>query len=84
LKEHRLSLERIETAARTIDPVFLNTPQFESESLSDELGMRLVLKVEIVNPIRSFKGRGTDFLVSSLPADSATLVSHRRGISDRG
>jgi threonine dehydratase len=29
--------------------------------------MRLVLKVETVNPIRCFKGRGTDFLVSSLP-----------------
>ncbi len=84
MKEHRLSLERIETAARTIDPVFLNTPQFESESLSDELGMRLVLKVEIVNPIRSFKGRGTDFLVSNLPTDSPTLVCASAGNFGQG
>jgi threonine dehydratase len=74
LKEHRLSLERIETGARSIDPVFLNSPQFESEPLSDELRMRLILKVETVNPIRSFKGRGTDFLVSNLPADSPALI----------
>jgi threonine dehydratase len=84
LKDHRLSLERIETAARSIDPVFLNSPQFESESLSDELGMRLVLKVETVNPIQSFKGRGTDFLVSNLPADSPTLVCASAGNFGQG
>jgi threonine dehydratase len=84
LKEHRLSLERIETAARSIDPVFLNSPQFESEPLSDELGMRLVLKVETVNPIRSFKGRGTDFLVSNLPAGSPTLVCASAGNFGQG
>jgi threonine dehydratase len=84
LKDHRLSLERIATAARGIDPVFLNSPQFESESLSDEMGMRLVLKVETVNPIRSFKGRGTDFLVSNLPAGSPTLVCASAGNFGQG
>ncbi len=84
MKDRRLSLERIETAARTIDPVFLNTPQFESESFSDELGMRLVLKVETVNPIRSFKGRGTDFLVSNLPEDSPALVCASAGNFGQG
>ena len=33
-----LSLERIEAAAGSIDPVFLNTPQFVDERLSAELG----------------------------------------------
>jgi threonine dehydratase len=66
---HRLSLTRIEQAARTIDPVFLNTPQFISEPLSDELGVRLALKIETLNPIRSFKGRGADFLVSEAKDD---------------
>jgi threonine dehydratase len=60
---HRLSLEAIERAARTIDPVFLNSPQYESEPLSTALGTRLTLKVETLNPIRSFKGRGADFFV---------------------
>lgn len=63
---HRLSLERVYEARKLIDPVFLNTPQFVSEPLGDLLGVRLTLKVETLNPVRSFKGRGADFLVSSL------------------
>lgn len=63
---HRLSLERIEHATQIIDPVFLHTPQFVCEPLSEELGVRLVLKIETLNPIRSFKGRGADFLVSQV------------------
>jgi threonine dehydratase len=64
--EHRLSIERIEEAARVIDPAFTNTPQFLAESLSDQLGLQLVCKVEAVNPIRSFKGRGADYFVHQL------------------
>ncbi len=58
---YRLSLKRIEHAAGVIDPVFLRTPQFICEPLGDALGVRLVLKVESLNPIRSFKGRGATF-----------------------
>jgi threonine dehydratase len=65
-KEHRLSLEHIAQAATVIDPVFLNSPQFLVESLSLRLGCRLVVKVETLNPIRSFKGRGTEYFVASL------------------
>jgi threonine dehydratase len=46
--------------------------------------MRLVLKVEIVNPIRSFKGRGTDFLVAGLPDRSTTLVCASAGNFGQG
>ncbi len=46
--------------------------------------MRLVLKVETVNPIRSFKGRGTDFLVSGLPAGSPMLVCASAGNFGQG
>ena len=52
----RLSIERIEQAARVIDAVFLRTPQFVCEPLSDLLGVRLALKIETLNPIRTFKG----------------------------
>jgi threonine dehydratase len=58
---HRLKLENIQQAAQVIDPVFLNTPQFPAESLSETLGVELVVKVETLNPIRSFKGRGADY-----------------------
>jgi threonine dehydratase len=57
----RLSLDRIHEAAAVIDPVFCNTPQFVSDGLSQRLGMRILCKVECLNPIRSFKGRGTSY-----------------------
>lgn len=58
--EHRLKLENISEAARRIDPVFLHSPQYNCEGLSETLGCELILKIEIINPIRSFKGRGAD------------------------
>lgn len=72
---HRLSLERIEQAARIIDPVFLHSPQFVCEPLGDELGVRLVLKIETLNPLRSFKGRGADYCISQLPADARLVCA---------
>jgi threonine dehydratase len=63
---HRFSLERIAQAAGVIDPVFLDSPQFPAESLGEELGCRLVVKVETLNPIRSFKGRGAEWFAASL------------------
>jgi threonine dehydratase len=61
-----LSLERIELAARSIDPVFLGSAQYIDEQLCAALGRRVLVKVETANPIRSFKGRGTDFAVGQL------------------
>ena len=58
---HRLSVERIEQAASVIDPVFLNSPQFRAETLERQLECRLVVKVETLNPIRSFKGEVTPY-----------------------
>lgn len=65
-RPHRLSLAAIAHASDVIDAVFLNTPQFESTSLSAKLGCRLVVKIETLNPIGSFKGRGAHFLTSQL------------------
>src|SRR5262245_61514322 len=71
----RITLERIEEAARRIDPVFLDTPQYVCEPLGDELGCRLALKVETLNPIRSFKGRGADWLVQHLSPGAALICA---------
>jgi threonine dehydratase len=71
----RLSLDRIAEAATVIDPVFLDSPQFLAESLGGELGCRLVVKVETMNPIRSFKARGTEFLTSSLEGSSPLVCA---------
>ena len=65
---HRLSLENIAEAARTIDPVFLHSPQFMSEGLSKHFGCSLTLKLETANPIGSFKGRGASFYVDQMVA----------------
>jgi len=64
--DHRLSLDRIAQAATLIDPVFLDSPQFRAETLEPRLGCRLVVKVETLNPIRSFKGRGAEYLAAAL------------------
>ena len=61
--EHRLSLPHIAEAARDIDPVFRDTPQYESGPLSALAGCRLALKIETLNPLRSFKGRGADYFM---------------------
>jgi hypothetical protein len=62
----RLSLDRIKGAGRAIAPVFAGSPQYEVDPLNDEIGLRLVCKVETVNPIGSFKGRGTDYFLYRL------------------
>lgn len=75
---HRLHLDHISAAMDIIDPVFLHSPQFRAEALEAELGCRLVVKVETLNPIRSFKGRGASYLVASVEPGS-TLVCASAG-----
>ena len=70
-----LSIARIEEAARIIDPVFLNTPQYTDEQLSAALGRKVVVKVETANPLRSFKGRGADFLMRRFGAGQTVVCS---------
>ncbi len=68
--DHRIRLADIVRAQTVIDPVFLNSPQYDCEPLSAALGCALILKVETINPIRSFKGRGADFLIGALKAEA--------------
>ena len=72
---HRLSLDRIAEAARIIDPVFLASPQFVAEPLSEQLGARVVVKAETLNPVRCFKGRGADYYAATLPVDAAVVTA---------
>ena len=78
-----LSLERIEASLGAIDPVFLNTPQFVSDRLSAALGREVLIKVETLNPIGSFKGRGTSVLAQKLDP-SATWVCATAGNFGQG
>src|SRR2546422_5511112 len=79
-----ISVDRIREAATVIDPVFLHAPQYVCEPLSDQLGVTIVLKVESINPIRSFKGRGTDFLLHRLAGDRTGIVCASAGNFGQG
>jgi threonine dehydratase len=52
------TVEEIERAAAALDPVFARSPLLRGTALDDEAGARVALKLETLNPIRSFKGRG--------------------------
>jgi threonine dehydratase len=77
-------LDAIREAATTIDPVFRDSPQFIAEALGERLGMRVLCKVETVNPIRSFKGRGCDYLLGKLGGSHGPLVTASAGNFGQG
>lgn len=60
-----ISVKNIQLSMAGIDPVFKNTPQYRSEGLSQGLGISLYCKVETINPIGSFKGRGASWWFQS-------------------
>ena len=71
----RFSKEDIDQAFGEIDTVFLDTPQFECEPLSRIFDCRVILKVETLNPIRSFKGRGAELLTNRSKEKSLMCAS---------
>ncbi|MGV9848287.1 threonine ammonia-lyase [Streptomyces sp. NPDC003442] len=75
----RLSPDGIDEAARLIAPAFLHTPQFADPSLSRALGRDTVVKVETLNPIRSFKGRGADLFLRRQAAAARHVVCASAG-----
>src|SRR5712692_9582855 len=79
-----ISIAGIQDAASVIDPVLRDTPQFVCEPLSDQLGVITILKVETINPIRSFKGRGTDYLLHRLGPQPNGIVCASAGNFGQG
>jgi threonine dehydratase len=74
MQQTRLDTDRIRTARRLIDPVFLSTPLFRCEALEPGLGCAVSIKLETANPVRSFKGRGTE-VIASLLAQSGSRAA---------
>lgn len=74
MQETRLSTARIRAARRVIDPVFLNTPLYRCEALEPALGCTVSIKLETANPVRSFKGRGTELVASRLAEQGLRAV----------
>jgi threonine dehydratase len=59
----------IRATRQTIPPVFRDSPQYVHPGLTERLGSPVVVKVETVNPIRSFKGRGTWVAIEGLAGE---------------
>ncbi|MFE1963021.1 threonine/serine dehydratase [Streptomyces sp. NPDC059479] len=72
MQETRLDTARIRAARRVIDPMFLDTPLYRCEALEPHLGCAVSVKLETANPVRSFKGRGTELVASRLAADDGS------------
>jgi threonine dehydratase len=66
-----LEPDAIRAAHQAIDPAFRDGPQLVHDGLSARLGVPVIVKVETINPIRSFKGRGTWVAVRTLGADGS-------------
>jgi threonine dehydratase len=67
-----------------IDPVFLDSPVVSHNALDTALGCVCVLKIETLNPIRSFKGRGAEAVMASLDPRPPHVVATSSGNFGQG
>lgn len=67
--------ERIEAALEVIDAIFRGTPQFVDHQLACALRCDVVVKVETLNPIGSFKARGASVLARKLDPSQVWVCS---------
>ena len=61
-------------ATAEIDPAFLDTPLLPCAPLGRALGCSVKLKVETLNAVRSFKGRGTETVAAAAREQGASRV----------
>lgn len=71
----------IAAAAGVIDPAFLDTPLIDGVRIG---GLPLLVKDETANPIRSFKGRGTEFFAHVHAAAMPVVVCASAGNFGQG
>lgn len=74
----------VAAAALTIDKTFLGSPLIEQRTANEALGCRVFAKVETLNPIRSFKGRGADWWMANLIPSDQLIVSASAGNFGQG
>jgi threonine dehydratase len=70
----RVDVRRVRAARGLIDPVFLDTPMYPCDALGRELGCTVSIKLETANPVRSFKGRGTELVANELAEQGRTAA----------
>jgi threonine dehydratase len=79
-----LATDEILSARAAIDPVFLDSPLIHHPALNEALGCTVSLKIETLNPIRSFKGRGTEAVLEALRPRPAGVVAASTGNFGQG
>ncbi|OOG38094.1 pyridoxal-phosphate dependent enzyme [Rhodanobacter sp. C05] len=79
-----LDLAHILAASRHIDPVFLDSPIASDSQLDTQLGCQVLAKVELGNPIGSFKGRGTELFCATSLLEAQGLVCASAGNFGQG
>jgi threonine dehydratase len=77
-----LSLQRIAEASVALPPEFARTPQYVVDGLGGA-GVQVAVKIETLNPIGSFKGRGTAELLRR-ERDPGPLVTASAGNFGQG
>jgi threonine dehydratase len=68
-RDPELEPDAIRAAHARIHPAFRGSPQYLHEGLSRAAGVDVIVKVESVNPIRAFKGRGTWLAIEGLAGE---------------
>jgi len=68
-RDPEIEPDAIRAAHPRLHPAFRGSPQYLHEGLSRAAGVEVVVKVECVNPIRAFKGRGTWLVVEGLAGE---------------
>lgn len=72
-------IQQIREASRHIDVAFLHSRVATSDALDAALGCRILAKVELENPIGSFKGRGAEWFCATALAPGETVVCASAG-----
>ncbi len=75
MNERPIDPNKIEHAVSKIDPDYLNSPLVRDTSLDAMVDASVLFKVECLNPIRSFKGRGADLFLASLDAPNQLVCA---------
>jgi threonine dehydratase len=79
-----VEIDNILAASKLIDPVFLDTPLISAPSLDRMLGSGILAKLESVNPIGSFKGRGAEYFAATALRPGETIVCASAGNFGQG
>src|SRR5512138_1093857 len=79
-----LTPDEIIASRAMIDPLFLDSPLMRHPALDAALGCAVTLKLETLNPIRSFKARGTEAVLSALSPRPPAVVAASTGNFGQG